>query len=287
MKSPLRGKTIIVWHATWDRIHRVVHELRVHRSRDGRARDARDERAVDSRSVDSQAGTRRRSIAFVRVSAGTAPMRAAFESATGGTRRGSRVKYAIVSDIHGNIESLERALALVGDEDTVLCLGDIVGYGPNPNECVTTVRERAETRCSVITILRRSRTSASSISTMRPSGDRVDANGAERREPWLAQPALVRVALPGFLLSARRAGIISNTFSTNVRRRRHLPQPMRRSCLSVTRTSPSIGYKSPTEASGTNTCKTAANCTSKRVSGISSTSAASGSRAISILRRRS
>ncbi len=53
------------------------------------------------------------------------------------------MKYAVVSDIHGNIESLERALKLVGDEDQVICLGDIVGYGPNPNECVERVRTRA------------------------------------------------------------------------------------------------------------------------------------------------
>ncbi len=54
------------------------------------------------------------------------------------------MRYAIVSDIHGNIESLERAFALIGDEEAVLCLGDIVGYGPNPNECVRLVRARAE-----------------------------------------------------------------------------------------------------------------------------------------------
>ncbi|HET9029409.1 MAG TPA: metallophosphoesterase family protein [Candidatus Aquilonibacter sp.] len=54
------------------------------------------------------------------------------------------MKYAFVSDVHGNIESLERALALVGDDDTVLCLGDIVGYGPNPNECVGMIRARAQ-----------------------------------------------------------------------------------------------------------------------------------------------
>ncbi len=53
------------------------------------------------------------------------------------------MRYAIVSDVHGNIESLERALALVTPDDRVLCLGDIVGYGPNPNECVRLVRERA------------------------------------------------------------------------------------------------------------------------------------------------
>jgi predicted phosphodiesterase len=45
-------------------------------------------------------------------------------------------RYAIVSDIHSNIEALDSALALVRDDDLLLCLGDIVGYGPNPNECV-------------------------------------------------------------------------------------------------------------------------------------------------------
>ncbi len=54
------------------------------------------------------------------------------------------MKYSIVSDIHGNLESLQRALALIDDDDAVLCLGDIVGYGPNPNECVRLIRERAK-----------------------------------------------------------------------------------------------------------------------------------------------
>jgi diadenosine tetraphosphatase ApaH/serine/threonine PP2A family protein phosphatase len=54
------------------------------------------------------------------------------------------VRYAILSDIHGNIESLERALALVDPDDEVLCLGDIVGYGPNPNECIDLLRARVK-----------------------------------------------------------------------------------------------------------------------------------------------
>ncbi len=54
------------------------------------------------------------------------------------------MRYAILSDIHGNIESLDRALERVAPEDRLLCLGDIVGYGPNPNECVELIRTRAE-----------------------------------------------------------------------------------------------------------------------------------------------
>lgn len=53
------------------------------------------------------------------------------------------MRYAVVSDIHSNIEALEAAFARIADDDAVLCLGDIVGYGPNPNECVERIRGRA------------------------------------------------------------------------------------------------------------------------------------------------
>ena len=51
-------------------------------------------------------------------------------------------RYAILSDIHSNIEALDAALALTRADDKLLCLGDIVGYGPNPNECIEKIRER-------------------------------------------------------------------------------------------------------------------------------------------------
>lgn len=54
------------------------------------------------------------------------------------------MRYAIISDVHGNIESLERAFSLMEPEDQVLCLGDIVGYGPNPNECIALLRTRLQ-----------------------------------------------------------------------------------------------------------------------------------------------
>jgi len=53
------------------------------------------------------------------------------------------LRYAIVSDIHSNIEALDAVFARIEPSDAVLCLGDIVGYGPNPNECLARVRERA------------------------------------------------------------------------------------------------------------------------------------------------
>jgi diadenosine tetraphosphatase ApaH/serine/threonine PP2A family protein phosphatase len=54
------------------------------------------------------------------------------------------VKRAIVSDIHGNIEALQAVFEDIDREavETIVCLGDVVGYGPNPCECVRLVRER-------------------------------------------------------------------------------------------------------------------------------------------------
>jgi predicted phosphodiesterase len=51
------------------------------------------------------------------------------------------VKRAIVSDIHANLEALEAVLADIEGQsvDSIYCLGDIVGYGPNPRECIDRV----------------------------------------------------------------------------------------------------------------------------------------------------
>ena len=48
------------------------------------------------------------------------------------------MKRAILSDIHGNLEALHAVLADIESQrvDEIICLGDIVGYGPNPGECV-------------------------------------------------------------------------------------------------------------------------------------------------------
>ena len=54
------------------------------------------------------------------------------------------MKLVIISDIHSNLQALEEALRLIGQlkVDEIYCLGDIVGYGGNPNECVAPMRER-------------------------------------------------------------------------------------------------------------------------------------------------
>jgi len=46
----------------------------------------------------------------------------------------------IVSDIHGNLEALEAVLSDAADFEAAICLGDIVGYGAQPNECIAAVR---------------------------------------------------------------------------------------------------------------------------------------------------
>jgi predicted phosphodiesterase len=53
---------------------------------------------------------------------------------------------AIISDIHGNLEALEAVLADIDGRgiDDVACLGDVIGYGPNPRECLQLVK-RAST----------------------------------------------------------------------------------------------------------------------------------------------
>lgn len=54
------------------------------------------------------------------------------------------MRLAIISDIHGNFDALEAVLADIDGRGIreILCLGDIVGYGPEPASCIDLVRER-------------------------------------------------------------------------------------------------------------------------------------------------
>ncbi len=51
------------------------------------------------------------------------------------------MRYVVISDIHGNFPALQTVLADAQPFDAVLCLGDIVGYGPNPNECIERIQD--------------------------------------------------------------------------------------------------------------------------------------------------
>ena len=57
----------------------------------------------------------------------------------------------VISDIHSNLPALEAVLAAAPPNDTVWNLGDIVGYGANPNGLVTWQGHLAELWCVAIT----------------------------------------------------------------------------------------------------------------------------------------
>ena len=52
------------------------------------------------------------------------------------------MRFLVLSDVHGNAIALEAVLAAArGKWDRVICLGDLVGYGPNPNEVIERLRQ--------------------------------------------------------------------------------------------------------------------------------------------------
>ncbi|MDF1514870.1 MAG: metallophosphoesterase family protein [Anaerolineae bacterium] len=52
------------------------------------------------------------------------------------------MRYAVISDIHSNLAALEAVLedATIAGFDELICLGDLVGYGPDPNACIALIR---------------------------------------------------------------------------------------------------------------------------------------------------
>src|SRR3954447_8170799 len=62
-------------------------------------------------------------------------------------RRFLLVRRALISDIHGNLEALEVVLEDIKAQGIteIFCLGDIIGYGPNPRECI----DRVMDNCSI------------------------------------------------------------------------------------------------------------------------------------------
>ncbi len=56
------------------------------------------------------------------------------------------MRQALISDIHGNLEALTAVLTDIQGQkvDRIVCLGDIVGYGPNPCQCLDQVMQKCE-----------------------------------------------------------------------------------------------------------------------------------------------
>ena len=57
------------------------------------------------------------------------------------------MKALVISDIHANLTALKAVLEDAASFDAVWCLGDLVGYGPDPNECVELIRSLPNLNC--------------------------------------------------------------------------------------------------------------------------------------------
>jgi len=56
-------------------------------------------------------------------------------------------KILVISDVHANLTALEAVLADAGKFNETWCLGDIAGYGPDPNECIERIRDLPKLTC--------------------------------------------------------------------------------------------------------------------------------------------
>jgi len=115
------------------------------------------------------------------------------------------VRYAILSDIHGNLEALRAVLADAGDRaDAFLCLGDVVGYGADPGPCVDLVAER----CAAVVAGNHERAVAGlmALDRFNPAARAAAEWTRERLHPdaaaWLAALPLVREVADATLVHA-------------------------------------------------------------------------------------
>jgi predicted phosphodiesterase len=59
------------------------------------------------------------------------------------------MRVLVLSDIHANLTALNRVLEDASSFDAVWCLGDLVGYGPDPNECIDRVQQLPKLTCLI------------------------------------------------------------------------------------------------------------------------------------------
>jgi predicted phosphodiesterase len=57
------------------------------------------------------------------------------------------MRILVISDVHANLAALEAVLEAAGKVHAIWCLGDVVGYGPNPNECIDLLLEQPNLTC--------------------------------------------------------------------------------------------------------------------------------------------
>ena len=59
------------------------------------------------------------------------------------------MRILVISDIHSNLTALEAVLSEAGEFDATWCLGDLIGYGPDPNECIERVKDLPTLTCII------------------------------------------------------------------------------------------------------------------------------------------
>ena len=59
----------------------------------------------------------------------------------------SDMRVLVISDIHANLNALEAVLADAGQVDEIWCLGDLIGYGPDPNDVIEKLRDLKNLTC--------------------------------------------------------------------------------------------------------------------------------------------
>ena len=57
------------------------------------------------------------------------------------------MRVLVISDVHANLNAIEAVLAEAGPVDEIWSLGDLVGYGPDPNAVVELFRSLPDTTC--------------------------------------------------------------------------------------------------------------------------------------------
>ena len=96
------------------------------------------------------------------------------------------MRAAIISDIHGNAHALEQVIAdamSFGSINEIWCVGDIVGYGPDPTACVSELIDSAYLGTRVIAIAGnhdRAATGGLSTSNFNPAAKRAAQWTADR-----------------------------------------------------------------------------------------------------------
>lgn len=59
------------------------------------------------------------------------------------------MKTLVISDVHANLTALQAVLAAAGEFDRVWCLGDLVGYGPDANDCIRLIQSLPNLTCAM------------------------------------------------------------------------------------------------------------------------------------------